>query len=107
MIDDYELIGIRYKGSRFTRARGRYTSTLVEKRLDRDLVHNGCVSCWRDISCVALPRRFSDHSLLLIQFWTLIPRPMPFRFQSMWFYHSDFLDIARRVWSPLSIGSHP
>ncbi|KAI9177742.1 hypothetical protein LWI28_018618 [Acer negundo] len=56
MIDDCDLVGIRSQGARFTWVRGRSNRTRVERRLVRVLVSDGCISCWREISCVALPR---------------------------------------------------
>ncbi|KAK0607544.1 hypothetical protein LWI29_016439 [Acer saccharum] len=67
VIEDCDFIGVRSQGARFTWARGRYSHTRIERRLDRALVSEGCISYWRDISCVALPRRFSNHCPLVIR----------------------------------------
>ncbi|KAI9198086.1 hypothetical protein LWI28_009807 [Acer negundo] len=45
MIDDCDLVGIRSQGARFTWVRGRSNRTIVERRLDRVLVSDGCISC--------------------------------------------------------------
>ncbi|KAK3212712.1 hypothetical protein Dsin_017418 [Dipteronia sinensis] len=85
-------------GAHFTWARGRYPRIRVERRLDRALVSEGCISCWRDISCVALPRRFLDHCPLMIQLSDIENvSPRPFRFQSMWLDHPDFMALVRRI----------
>ncbi|KAK3232468.1 hypothetical protein Dsin_004349 [Dipteronia sinensis] len=107
MIDECELIGIRSQGSRFMWARGHYTRTRVERRLDRAFVSDGCISSWRDISYVALPRRFFDHCPLLIRFSNIdVSCPGPFRFQSMRLDHPDFLPTVHRVWSSPLVGRH-
>ncbi|KAK3222027.1 hypothetical protein Dsin_009052 [Dipteronia sinensis] len=67
IIEDYDLIGVCSQCALFNWARGRYPYTRVERRLDRVLVSEGCISCWRDISCVALLRRFLDHCPLVIR----------------------------------------
>ena len=67
MIEDCNLIGVRSLGARFTWVRGCSNRTRVERRLDMTLVSEGCTSCKHDISCVALPRRFSDHCPLWIR----------------------------------------
>ncbi|KAK3212456.1 hypothetical protein Dsin_017162 [Dipteronia sinensis] len=100
MIKDCNLIGVRSQGGHFTWVRGRSSRTRVERRLDRTLVSEGCTTCWRDISCVALPRRFSDHCLL----WSWLAESQvstsrPFHFQSMWVDHPNFMNLVRRVWS--------
>ncbi|KAI9154331.1 hypothetical protein LWI28_024522 [Acer negundo] len=41
MIDDFDLVGIRSQGARFTWVRGRSNRTRVERRLDRVLVNDG------------------------------------------------------------------
>ncbi|KAK3229940.1 hypothetical protein Dsin_001821 [Dipteronia sinensis] len=46
MIEDCDLVGIRSQGTRFTWVRGRSTRTRVERRLDRVLVSDGCISYW-------------------------------------------------------------
>ncbi|KAI9198490.1 hypothetical protein LWI28_016785 [Acer negundo] len=67
MINDCDLVGIRSQGTRFSWVRGRSNRTRVERRLDRVLVSDGCISCWREISCVALPRICFDHCPLLVR----------------------------------------
>ncbi|KAK3221689.1 hypothetical protein Dsin_008714 [Dipteronia sinensis] len=67
MIEDCNLIGVRSQGAHFTWVRVCSSRTRVERILNRTLVSEGCTTCWRDISCVALPRRFSDHCPLWIQ----------------------------------------
>ncbi|KAK3193655.1 hypothetical protein Dsin_024965 [Dipteronia sinensis] len=99
MIEDCNLIGVQSQGARFTWVRGRSSHTRVERRLDRTLVSEGCATCWRDISCVALPHQFSDHCPL----WIRLVEPQvsisrPFRFQSMWMDHPDFMNLVRMVW---------
>ncbi|KAI9201174.1 hypothetical protein LWI28_019580 [Acer negundo] len=108
MIDDCDLVGIRSQGVRFTWVRGRSNHTRVERRLDRVLVSNGCISYWREILCVVLPRICSDHCPLLVRLSDFeVSTHRPFRFQSMWLEHPDFIAIVRRIWSSLIVGSPP
>ncbi|KAK3212741.1 hypothetical protein Dsin_017447 [Dipteronia sinensis] len=67
MIEDCNLIGVRSQGACFTWVMGRSSRNRVERRLDMTLVSEGCTTCWRDISCVALPYRFSNHCPLWIR----------------------------------------
>ncbi|KAK3199352.1 hypothetical protein Dsin_022767 [Dipteronia sinensis] len=97
MIEDCNLIGVRSQGAHFTWVRGCSSRTRVERRLDRTLVSEGCTTCWLDISCVALPRRFSDHCPLWIQLdESQVSTSRPFRFQSMWVDHPEFMNLVRR-----------
>ncbi|KAI9161280.1 hypothetical protein LWI28_016006 [Acer negundo] len=106
MIDDCDLVGIRFQGAHFTWVGGRSNHTRVERRLDRVLVSDGCISCWREISCVALPRICFDHCLLLVRLSDFkVSSHRPFRFQSMWLEYYDFIAIVRRIWSSLLVGS--
>ncbi|KAI9168887.1 hypothetical protein LWI28_003367 [Acer negundo] len=106
IIDDCDLVGIRSQGARFTWVRGRSNCTRVERRLDRVLVSDGCISCWLEISCVALPRICSDHCLLLVRLSDFeVSSHRPFRFQSMWLEHPYFIAIVCRIWSSPVVGS--
>ncbi|KAK2657382.1 hypothetical protein Ddye_010439 [Dipteronia dyeriana] len=106
VIGDYDLIGIRSQGAHFTWDRGRYPRTRLEKRLDRALVSKGCISCWRDISCVALPRRFLDHFPLVIRLSDIVNvSPWTFWFQCMWLDHPDFMALVRHIWSSSYVDS--
>ncbi|KAK3217929.1 hypothetical protein Dsin_011899 [Dipteronia sinensis] len=108
VIEDCDLIGVRSQGARFTWARGHYPRTRIERRLDRALVSEGCILCWLDISCVAIPRRFSDHCPSVIRLSDIETiSPMPFRFQSMWLDHPDFMALVRRIWSSSFVGTPP
>ncbi|KAK3212769.1 hypothetical protein Dsin_017475 [Dipteronia sinensis] len=100
MIKDCNLIGVRSQGAHFTWVRGRSSRTRVERRLDRTLVSEGCTTCWRDISCVALPHRFYDHCPIWIRLdESQVSTSRPFRFQSIWVDHPEFMNPVRRVWS--------
>ncbi|KAK1549712.1 hypothetical protein Q3G72_006607 [Acer saccharum] len=108
MIEDCDLVGIRSQGARFTWVRGRSNRTRVERRLDRVLVSDGCISCWREISCVALPRICSDHCPLLVRLSDFeVSSQRPSRFQSMWLEHLDFIAIVRKIWSSPVMGRPP
>ncbi|KAK2663349.1 hypothetical protein Ddye_001923 [Dipteronia dyeriana] len=100
MIEDCNLIGIRSQGARFTWVRGCSSRTRVEWRLDRTLVSEGYITRWGDISCVALPRRFSDHCPFWIRLAeSHISTSRPFHFQSMWVDHPEFMNLVRkRCW---------
>ncbi|KAK3212233.1 hypothetical protein Dsin_016939 [Dipteronia sinensis] len=105
VIEDCDLIGVRSQCALFNWARGCYPHTRVERRLDRALVSEGCISCWRDISCVALPLRFLDHCLLVIRLSDIENvSPRPFRLKSMWLDHPDFMALVRRIWSSSLVG---
>ncbi|KAK3222073.1 hypothetical protein Dsin_009098 [Dipteronia sinensis] len=108
VIEDCDLIGVHSQCARFTWARGRYPCTRIERRLDRALVSKGCISCWRDISCVTLPFRFSDHCPLGIRLFNIENvSPRPFRFKSLWLDHPDFMALVRRIWSSSFVGKPP
>ncbi|KAK3212186.1 hypothetical protein Dsin_016892 [Dipteronia sinensis] len=108
IIEDCDLVGIRSQGARFTWVRGRSTRTKVESLLDRVWVSDGCISCWQEISCVALPRIRSDHFPLLIRLSEFeVSSHKPFQFQSMWFQHPDFIAIVHRIWSSPVVGRPP
>ncbi|KAK2646291.1 hypothetical protein Ddye_021486 [Dipteronia dyeriana] len=98
VIEFCDFIGIRSQGARFTYAMSRYPCSRVERRLDRALDSEGCISCLCDISCEALSRRFLDHCLLVIRLSDIVNvSPRPFRFQSMWLDHPDIMALVRRI----------
>ncbi|KAK3204532.1 hypothetical protein Dsin_018578 [Dipteronia sinensis] len=108
MIKDCDLVGIRSQGALFTWVRGRSTRTRVERLLDRVLVWDGCISYWREFSCVALPCICADHCPLLIRLSDFkVSSHRLFRFQSIWLEHPDFTAIVSRIWSSPVVGRPP
>ena len=57
---------------------------------------------------MALPRICSDHCPLLVRLSDFeVSSHRPFRFQSMWLEHPDFIAIVRRIWSSHVVGRPP
>ncbi|KAK3212668.1 hypothetical protein Dsin_017374 [Dipteronia sinensis] len=55
---------------------------------------------------MALPRSFSDHCPLLIRLSDFeVTSSRPFRFQSMWLEHQDFITLVRSIWSSSAVGN--
>ncbi|KAI9154184.1 hypothetical protein LWI28_022333 [Acer negundo] len=105
MIEVCDLVGIHSQGARFTWVRGRSNLTRVERRLDKVLVSDGCISCWQEISCVAFPRIYSDHCPLLVRLSDFeVSSHRLFPFQSMWLEHPDFIAIVCKIWSSPIVG---
>ncbi|KAJ4850290.1 hypothetical protein Tsubulata_019918 [Turnera subulata] len=90
------LLDLGYKGPDYTWFRGD-----VAERLDRVL----CNDAWRmrfpEGAVFHLPRRKSDHRLLLLQESSLLAPPnanWPFRFQAAWMTHPQFEEFFRGAW---------
>ncbi|KAL0450913.1 UNVERIFIED_CONTAM: hypothetical protein Slati_1647700 [Sesamum latifolium] len=93
-IFDGGLIDLGFEGP-FT-----WTDHRLWQRLDRVLFSSEWVDALPQTVIRHLPRSSSDHSPLLIQVRTSILKgPSSFRFQNMWFRHSDFMDVVKESWS--------
>ena len=71
------------------------------ERLDRVLENPDWRILFLEASVTHLTRTHSDHCPVLL---TLYPNilcilPRPFRFESIWFSHVDFLSVVKKAWA--------
>lgn len=97
------LIDIETKGLSYTWSNGRTTV-----RLDRSLGNLDWIEAWPLLECRTLTKATSDHCPLLITFSKLLRQARtPFRFQSMWLQHQDFIPMVRDFWCQLQYAGCP
>ena len=71
----------------------------MECKLDRVLCNSKWLDFWEQSDCYTLPRHFSDHNPLVLQFIDNAHRgPRPFRFMKMWTEHEDFKNFVEEKW---------
>ncbi|KAK9906168.1 hypothetical protein M0R45_002827 [Rubus argutus] len=76
-----------------------WTNRRTTVRLDRALGNLDWINTWSVFECRTLTRVASDHCPILITYSKLGAMPKtPFRFQSMWVKHPDFLGLVSNFW---------
>ncbi|PWA85175.1 RNA-directed DNA polymerase, eukaryota [Artemisia annua] len=101
-IFDAELIEVPLGGRNFTRITrdGKKMS-----RLDLVLVSPDILDFWPKIHVTALPRRYLDHSPLLLETNSEDFGPTPFKFYNVWLQHDSLDQIVVSTWNKAS--DHP
>lgn len=98
-IQDSELIEIPHTGMNFTWHNGQQGDNAIMKKLDWVFSNHSFLSTWPTAHSRFLPRDYSDHSSMLLEFSTPEPRPpSPFKFLNFWAEKSEFLDLVRIAW---------
>jgi hypothetical protein len=90
------MIDLGFSGPRFTWSNCHDVSYLIMERLDRALANLDWRILFPEATVSHLTRTHSDHCPLLLTLCPIIPHvlPRPFRFESIWFSHSDFPNIV-------------
>lgn len=113
-IDDFNhvvnscgLLDLGYSGPKFTWVNKRDNGSLVMERLDRFLANAEWLSIFPESVVSHLPRTKSDHNPILLN---TIPNHQifgrrPFRCESVWLNHSDFIQLSKNIWSSSSSSS--
>uniref|UniRef100_A0A2N9HJ77 Reverse transcriptase domain-containing protein n=1 Tax=Fagus sylvatica TaxID=28930 RepID=A0A2N9HJ77_FAGSY len=75
------------------------------RRLDRVLANPDWSILFPEASVTHLTRTHSDHCPVLLTLCPHIPciLPRPFRFESIWFSHVDFLSVVEKAWATLAL----
>ena len=81
----------------FTWSNHRAKPTLA--RLDRVFFNNSMSLAFPNSSLCSLPKPTSDHTPLLLNISTTIPKSNVFRFENAWLKHRDFLPTVLPAWS--------
>ena len=96
--DEHKIFYLKFKGPRFTWARG-----LLFKRLDRALCNSDWLTKFADNSVLHLPKVASDHRSVLVCFEKVVSRyrrSRPFRFLAPWLTHEQFNSFVQKAWDP-------
>ena len=96
--DDHQIFDLKFKGPRFTWARG-----LLFKRLDRALCNNEWLLIFTDNSVLHLPKVASDHRPVLVRFERIVRGQhgnRPFRFLASWLTNDHFNNFVKQTWDP-------
>ncbi|WCJ39165.1 DNAse I-like superfamily protein [Euphorbia peplus] len=97
-LDNGDLQDIAPTSSFFTCSNGRYGSARVDSRLDRALISEDFCNLWTSLSCVILPRHFSDHHPIIFTCTEGVRRIPRFRFQGMWITHDGIRGVIKNFW---------
>jgi hypothetical protein len=93
-IQDSELVQIPYTRMNFTWHNGQQGVNAIMKKLDWIFSNQYFLSTWPTTHSIFLPRDYSDHSSMILEFSTPEPRPpSPFKFLNFWADRSEFLDL--------------
>ena len=100
-MDDCNMMDLGFSGPKYTWKNKRESGNLIQCRLDRCWVNPGWKELYPEANVTHLARVDSDHCLLLLN---LNPNlgstaDRPFRFQTIWLSHSDFLTVVRDAWA--------
>ncbi|KAF1872494.1 hypothetical protein Lal_00016795 [Lupinus albus] len=102
--DAGNLIHLMTRGAEFTWTNRRRGAAATEKRLDRCLANENCLSTWNQFSCSTLPRIASDHHPLLLSCSSGTTRSSAFKFHNMWLEHGDCRRLVEENWSLEVVG---
>lgn len=94
-ISKSQLMEIQMGGNRFTRISD---DGVKFSKLDRFLVTEDFKQLWGDLSVLALDRKFSDHSLLVLRDRVLDFGPRPFRVFDTWLEDNDVDRVIKEAW---------
>lgn len=91
-MEDTEIVDLPCVGSRFTWFKGNGTTM---SRLDRFFVSNIMIEDWGILDQRVGERYISDHCHIWLKVGKLDWGPKPFRFNSLWFKHKDFIPFLK------------
>ena len=101
-INELALVDMGFRGNTFTWRRGKETSNLVAKRLDRILCNAQARVRWQEAVVSHLPFLASDHAPIYVQLEPEKrgdPRRRPFRFEAAWLKHEGFRELLLASWN--------
>lgn len=95
------LLDLGYSGPKFTWVNKRSDGNLVMEHLDRFLGNAEWLNMFPDSLVSHLPRVKSDHHPILLK---IVPSihllgNRPFRCESVWLNHADFIQISKNIWN--------
>jgi hypothetical protein len=95
------MIDLGFSGPKFTWSNCHDMNFLIMERLDRVLANPDWWILFPEASVTHLTRTHSDHCPVLLTLCPHIPciLPRPFRFESIWFFHVDFLSVVEKAWA--------
>lgn len=97
-------VHIDTKGAPFTWSNGRIMA-FTERRLDRTIVNQHCLSFFSSLSCLTLTRNQCDYSPILLSLEKgLKMKHSPFKFFNMWSEHPDCERLVKETWLKPVIG---
>jgi hypothetical protein len=95
------MIDLGFSGPKFTWSNCHDINSLIMERLDRALANPNWRILFPEASVSHLTRTHSDHCPILLTLCPTIPHslPRPFRFENIWFSHSEFPKIVEQAWA--------
>ena len=100
-INACNMIDLGLSGPKFTWSNCHDINSLIMERLDRALANPNWRILFPEASVSHLTRTHSDHCPILLTLCPTIPHslPRPFRFENIWFSHSEFPKIVEQAWA--------
>ena len=95
-LDKCNMLDLGFAGPRFTCTNRRPILNLILERIDRCFANPVWRILYPEASMTHLPRTFSNHCPILIELCRVSANQhnKPFRFQTMWLFHQDFLRVV-------------
>jgi hypothetical protein len=99
------MIDLGFSDPKFTWSNCHDMNSLIMERLDRVLANLEWRILFPEASVTHLTRTHSDYCPVLLTLCPNIPRILhrPFRFESIWFSHVDFLSVVEKTWATPAI----
>uniref|UniRef100_A0A2N9HXU9 CCHC-type domain-containing protein n=1 Tax=Fagus sylvatica TaxID=28930 RepID=A0A2N9HXU9_FAGSY len=99
--NDILLCEEKWGGPKYTWSNCHDMNSLIMERLDRVLANSDWRILFPEASVTHLPRTHSDHCPVFLNLCPNLPctLPRPFRFESIWFSHVDFLSVVEKAWA--------
>lgn len=99
------LIHLPTSGAEFTRSNRRRSLALTERRLDRAICNDPCLSFWNCSLCCALPKCNSDHYPIMLNLQrNFVTYSSSFKFQTMWTTYKDCHPVIADYWNQDAVG---
>ncbi|MBA0626339.1 hypothetical protein Godav_004020, partial [Gossypium davidsonii] len=103
VLEDCSLYDVGYNGRWFTWERGRFLSSNLRERFDREVANLAWLSLYPNFSLDHLNYSFSDHCPLLLNtmgrvLYKINRSSSPFRFEAKWFLDDAFEEVVKRGW---------
>lgn len=105
VVNDTRLIDLPLLNKSFTWTNGRRNPTF--ERLDRALISQDWLLSFPRSTLKALPRPRSDHTLLILTAFPLVPPSRLFRFESFWLRYSSLPEVVSNAWNSVPSSSEP
>ncbi|CAN0901854.1 Transposon TX1 uncharacterized 149 kDa protein, partial [Linum grandiflorum] len=99
-----ELLDLPLVGANFTWSNMRQSPSL--SRIDRAIVNPTFEASFPDCRLIGLSRICSDHRAIILQCSDLPVIRRPWKFETMWLHHNNFLDFAAENWAAYIPGKH-